>query len=39
MDRECLPYLQNRLNLEVHLVDLPEAPALGALQLLQASAS
>jgi hypothetical protein len=39
MDRNCLPRLQDALNLKVHLVDLPEAPALGALQLLQASAS
>jgi hypothetical protein len=38
MDRDCLPFLRQELDMEVHLVDLPEAPALGALQLLQASA-
>lgn len=38
MDRNCLPRLEETLGLKVHLVDLPEAPALGALQLLQASA-
>lgn len=37
MDRTCLPLLKERLGLEVHLVELPEAPALGALHLLQAS--
>jgi hypothetical protein len=39
MDRECLPYLKDRLSLEVHLVELSEAPALGALHMLQASLS
>ena len=39
MDRDCLSYLERTLSLEVHLVELSEAPALGALQLLQASAS
>ena len=39
MDRVCLPRLEEALKLKVHVVDLPEAPALGALQLLQASAS
>ena len=38
MDRNCLPRLEETLQLKVHLVDLPEAPALGALHLLQASA-
>lgn len=33
MDRGCLPYLRQQLNMEVHLVDFPEAPALGALQM------
>lgn len=38
MDRSCLEGLQQDLSMPVYLVDLPEAPALGALKLLQASA-
>lgn len=37
MDRRCLPELRETLKMDVHLVELPEAPALGALHLLQAS--
>lgn len=37
MDRTCLPYLRDKLDMEVHLAELPEAPALGALHMLQAS--
>ena len=33
MDRGCIPFLRHNLGIEVHLVDFPEAPALGALQL------
>ena len=39
MDRDCLPYLREKLGMDVQVVELPEAPALGALQMLQASAS
>jgi hypothetical protein len=39
IDRNCLPRLEEALQLKAHLVDLPEAPALGALHLLQASTS
>lgn len=39
MDRGCLPALADRLGMEIHLVDLPEAPALGAVYMLQTSAS
>ena len=38
MDRDCLPYLREKLGMDVQVVELPEAPALGALQMLQASA-
>jgi len=38
MDRHCLPLLEEALKMKVYLVELPEAPALGALHLLQASA-
>lgn len=37
MDRDCLPYLREKLSMDVQLVELPEAPALGALKMLQAS--
>lgn len=35
MNRDCVGSLEERLNMKVQLVDLPEAPALGALQLSQ----
>lgn len=38
MDRDGLPYLREKLRMDVQLVELPEAPALGALKMLQASA-
>lgn len=37
MDRSCLARLSDSLQMKVSLVELPEAPALGALHLLQAS--
>lgn len=37
MNRDCVSTLEERLGMRVHLVDLPEAPALGALQMSQFS--
>lgn len=38
MNPGCFSQLTDRLRMEVHIVDLPEAPALGAVHMLQASA-
>lgn len=37
MDSGCLPKLAEKLGMEIHLIELPEAPALGAVHMLQAS--